>query len=131
VQLLLHNNSYDHRLRGKKILEEIRSFCCFSPMVDDNMHPMLTPTTSVISLSPTHTLNRMSSDESGLSSRFFLFKKDSERRNTLASFMDEYKVEVRNMQICIKLRYNFRLSIHGLIILVKLKQLNVVLLRKC
>ncbi|VDN59078.1 unnamed protein product [Dracunculus medinensis] len=36
-------------------------------------------------------LNRTSSDESGMSSRFFMLKKDSERRNTLARFMLEYK----------------------------------------
>lgn len=39
-------------------------------------------------------LNRTSSDESGMSSRFFMLKKDSERRNTLARFMLEYKNNV-------------------------------------
>ncbi|EJW74160.1 hypothetical protein WUBG_14931 [Wuchereria bancrofti] len=36
----------------------------------------------------------MASDESGMSSRFFMLKKDSERRNTLARFMLDYKVEI-------------------------------------
>lgn len=39
-------------------------------------------------------LNRTASDESGMSSRFFMLKKDSERRNTLARFMLDYKTEV-------------------------------------
>uniref|UniRef100_A0A914VAE1 mitogen-activated protein kinase kinase kinase n=1 Tax=Plectus sambesii TaxID=2011161 RepID=A0A914VAE1_9BILA len=74
-----------------------------SPMVDEtNTHPGLTtqlsggmsPAISNSAFSSTHTFNRTSSDESGMSSRFFLLKKDSERRNTLASFMMEYKAEI-------------------------------------
>ncbi len=75
-------------------------------MVDEtNTHPGLSsqlsggmsPAVMGSGFSLTHTFNRTSSDESGMSSRFFLLQKDSERRNTLASFMMEYKTEVRSM----------------------------------
>ncbi|VDM39961.1 unnamed protein product [Toxocara canis] len=76
-----------------------------SPIIDDNTHPQLMSTPSVGSPSTMNgglhslssyvsSLNRTSSDESGMSSRFFMLKKDSERRNTLARFMQEYKAEI-------------------------------------
>jgi hypothetical protein len=78
-------------------------------VIEDNTHPQLTPSNSLQMSSAhshhhlgQHLLNRTSSDESGLSARFFMLKKDSERRNTLASFIQEYKQEVgENLrQIC-------------------------------
>uniref|UniRef100_A0A9J2PSQ3 mitogen-activated protein kinase kinase kinase n=1 Tax=Ascaris lumbricoides TaxID=6252 RepID=A0A9J2PSQ3_ASCLU len=76
-----------------------------SPIIDDNTHPQLISTPSVGSPSTLNgglhslssyvsSLNRTSSDESGMSSRFFMLKKDSERRNTLARFMLEYKAQI-------------------------------------
>lgn len=70
---------------------------------DDSTHPQLNSSPSFGSPSVNGTtpsyanvslLNRTTSDESGMSSRFFMLKKDSERRNTLARFMLEYKNEV-------------------------------------
>uniref|UniRef100_A0A915CBK4 mitogen-activated protein kinase kinase kinase n=1 Tax=Parascaris univalens TaxID=6257 RepID=A0A915CBK4_PARUN len=76
-----------------------------SPIIDDNTHPQLISTPSVGSPSTLNgglhslssyvsSLNRTSSDESGMSSRFFMLKKDSERRSTLARFMLEYKAQI-------------------------------------
>ncbi|EJW83043.1 STE/STE11/ASK protein kinase, partial [Wuchereria bancrofti] len=73
-----------------------------SPVIDDNTHPPLNSSSlyssssingAVPSFANSISLNRMASDESGMSSRFFMLKKDSERRNTLARFMLDYKVE--------------------------------------
>ncbi|VDN42797.1 unnamed protein product [Gongylonema pulchrum] len=69
-----------------------------SPVIDDNTQPQLNSSPSVNGASPSYTnvgpLNRTTSDENGLSSRFFMLKKDSERRNTLARFMLDYKTEI-------------------------------------
>ncbi|VDO56997.1 unnamed protein product [Onchocerca flexuosa] len=74
-----------------------------SPIIDDSTHPQLNSSSlfsspSVNGIAPSFvnssSLNRTASDESGLSSRFFMLKKDSERRNTLARFMLDYKIEV-------------------------------------
>ncbi|VDM07962.1 unnamed protein product [Wuchereria bancrofti] len=74
-----------------------------SPVIDDNTHPPLNSSSlyssssingAVPSFANSISLNRMASDESGMSSRFFMLKKDSERRNTLARFMLDYKVEI-------------------------------------
>ncbi|MFH4976996.1 hypothetical protein AB6A40_003705 [Gnathostoma spinigerum] len=79
-----------------------------SPIIDDSTHPQLASSPSFgsssfngsySSVSPLmHSLNRTSSDESGMTSRFFMLKKDSERRSTLARFMHEYKTEVTSSQ---------------------------------
>ncbi|VDP20789.1 unnamed protein product [Onchocerca flexuosa] len=70
---------------------------------DDSTHPQLNSSSlfsspSVNGIAPSFvnssSLNRTASDESGLSSRFFMLKKDSERRNTLARFMLDYKIEI-------------------------------------
>ncbi|VDK73352.1 unnamed protein product [Onchocerca ochengi] len=74
-----------------------------SPIIDDNTHPQLNSSSlfsspSVNGVAPSFinssSLNRTASDESGMSSRFFMLKKDSERRNTLARFMLDYKIEI-------------------------------------
>ncbi|VDN02245.1 unnamed protein product [Thelazia callipaeda] len=76
-----------------------------SPVIgdDDNTHPQLNSLSSlcspsingaVSSVSNSSMLNRTTSDESGMSSRFFMLKKDSERRNTLSRFMLDYKNEI-------------------------------------
>lgn len=74
-----------------------------SPVIDDNTHPQLNSSSVfnnpsmngvVSSFTSSISLNRMASDESGISSRFFMLKKDSERRNTLARFMLDYKIEI-------------------------------------
>uniref|UniRef100_A0A915PW91 mitogen-activated protein kinase kinase kinase n=1 Tax=Setaria digitata TaxID=48799 RepID=A0A915PW91_9BILA len=74
-----------------------------SPVIDDNTHPQLNSSSSfgspsvngaLPSFTNSSSLNRTASDESGMSSRFFMLKKDSERRNTLARFMLDYKIEI-------------------------------------
>lgn len=60
-----------------------------SPIIDDNTHPNLTH--SSMSSTGISLLNRTISDESHTSSRFFMLKKDSERRSTLAQFFSDYK----------------------------------------
>ncbi|WKX93123.1 hypothetical protein Q1695_010844 [Nippostrongylus brasiliensis] len=68
-----------------------------SPIMDDNTHPQLVPSPCMgTSRSGTATLlNRTISDESSNSSnRFFMLKKDSERRHTLAQFMSDYSEQI-------------------------------------
>ncbi|KAM3718443.1 Mitogen-activated protein [Dirofilaria immitis] len=74
-----------------------------SPIIDDNTQPQLNSSSllgspsvngAVPSFTNSSSLNRTASDESGMSSRFFMLKKDSERRNTLARFMMDYKIEI-------------------------------------
>ncbi|KAE9413576.1 hypothetical protein Angca_008537 [Angiostrongylus cantonensis] len=68
-----------------------------SPIMDDNTHPQLVPSPCLgVSRSGTATLlNRTISDESAnSSSRFFMLKKDSERRHTLAQFMSDYSEQI-------------------------------------
>lgn len=75
-----------------------------SPIIDDNTHPNLTQSSSGVSSMAPGLLNRTISDESSHSSRytvtnpsnidllrFFMLKKDSERRSTLAQFFSDYK----------------------------------------
>uniref|UniRef100_A0A0K0DMS8 HisK-N-like domain-containing protein n=1 Tax=Angiostrongylus cantonensis TaxID=6313 RepID=A0A0K0DMS8_ANGCA len=65
--------------------------------MDDNTHPQLVPSPCLgVSRSGTATLlNRTISDESAnSSSRFFMLKKDSERRHTLAQFMSDYSEQI-------------------------------------
>ncbi|CAJ0577881.1 unnamed protein product, partial [Mesorhabditis spiculigera] len=69
-----------------------------SPISDETQQPQLvTSPGSVLStpMSVGHPplLNRTVSDESG-NQRFFMLRKDSERRHTLANFMTEYKEEI-------------------------------------
>uniref|UniRef100_A0A1I7XTP6 Protein kinase domain-containing protein n=1 Tax=Heterorhabditis bacteriophora TaxID=37862 RepID=A0A1I7XTP6_HETBA len=70
-----------------------------SPIVDDNTHPQLVPSPCLSTpLSGASLLNRTISDEnSNSSSRFFMLKKDSERRHTLAQFMSDYREEIIEM----------------------------------
>ncbi|KAJ1348403.1 Mitogen-activated protein kinase kinase kinase nsy-1 [Parelaphostrongylus tenuis] len=68
-----------------------------SPIMDDNTHPQLVPSPCMgSSRSGASTLlNRTISDESANSSnRFFMLKKDSERRHTLAQFMSDYSEQI-------------------------------------
>lgn len=68
-----------------------------SPIVDDTTHPQLIVSPISLStlgspLSSAALLNRTISDESSNSSnRFFMLQKDSERRRSLAAFMQDYK----------------------------------------
>ncbi|KAK6733415.1 hypothetical protein RB195_017261 [Necator americanus] len=68
-----------------------------SPIVDDNTHPQLVPSPCLGTPRSGNTtlLNRTISDESSNSSnRFFMLKKDSERRHTLAQFMSDYSEQI-------------------------------------
>ncbi|XGW12010.1 hypothetical protein V3C99_013020 [Haemonchus contortus] len=68
-----------------------------SPIMDDNTHPQLVPSpcTGTPRSGVTTLLNRTISDESANSSnRFFMLKKDSERRHTLAQFMSDYSEQI-------------------------------------
>ncbi|RCN43997.1 hypothetical protein ANCCAN_10024 [Ancylostoma caninum] len=68
-----------------------------SPIIDDNTHPQLVPSPCLGTprSGTTTLLNRTISDESSNSSnRFFMLKKDSERRHTLAQFMSDYSEQV-------------------------------------
>ncbi|GMR58570.1 hypothetical protein PMAYCL1PPCAC_28765, partial [Pristionchus mayeri] len=62
-----------------------------SPLYDDVIQPPLTASPSSISSPMTHAqlLNRTVSDENGMSGKFFMLRKDSERRHTLVHFMQE------------------------------------------
>ncbi|CAJ0608534.1 unnamed protein product [Cylicocyclus nassatus] len=66
-----------------------------SPIVDDNTHPQLVPSPCINRPGNSTLLNRTISDESANSSnRFFMLKKDSERRHTLAQFMSDYSEQI-------------------------------------
>ncbi|GMR39241.1 hypothetical protein PMAYCL1PPCAC_09436, partial [Pristionchus mayeri] len=62
-----------------------------SPINDDVIQPPLTASPCSISSPLTHAqlLNRTVSDENGMSGKFFMLRKDSERRHTLVHFMQE------------------------------------------
>ncbi|VDM59470.1 unnamed protein product [Angiostrongylus costaricensis] len=84
---------------GPSAMEEKRLHLMIdnSPIMDDNTYPELVPSTCLgVSRSGTATLlNRTISDESAnSSSRFFMLKKDSERRHTLAQFMSDYSEQI-------------------------------------
>ncbi|CAI4224529.1 unnamed protein product [Auanema sp. JU1783] len=65
-----------------------------SPIIDDNTHPQLVASPSTNPMIAPALLNRTISDENSNSNRFFMLKKDSERRHTLASFMVEYQDQI-------------------------------------
>ncbi|VDK58931.1 unnamed protein product [Cylicostephanus goldi] len=66
-----------------------------SPIVDDNTHPQLVPSPCINRPGNSTLLNRTISDESSnTSNRFFMLKKDSERRHTLAQFMSDYSEQI-------------------------------------
>uniref|UniRef100_A0A0N5AZ13 Protein kinase domain-containing protein n=1 Tax=Syphacia muris TaxID=451379 RepID=A0A0N5AZ13_9BILA len=72
-----------------------------SPVIDDSTQPQLTPSPSFGSPNGLHPLSaqlgsisRACADESGVSNRFFMLKKDSERRSTLCKIMQEYETQI-------------------------------------
>ncbi|GMT16299.1 hypothetical protein PFISCL1PPCAC_7596 [Pristionchus fissidentatus] len=62
-----------------------------SPINDDVLQPPLTASPCSISSPLAHAqlLNRTISDENGMSGKFFMLRKDSERRHTLVKFMED------------------------------------------